>query len=285
MKYLVLLLVLCSSARAGDDPSREASRHFTRGVELYNDGDFRGALVEFKKAYSVWPRATVLYDIGQTEYQLLDYAAALSTMSRYLAETGPNAAHRSDVESTVETLRGRVGRIALTADPDCDVIVDDQQRGTTPLSQPLVVSMGPRKVTLSCAGRGSVTRQVELAGGESVRVELRLPLRAAPRTLSVSASAPVRTRPSPKGLAVGWTLTGLGAAAVIALGSATLAEQDRLGQMKNMYPVTRPELDSQAQLTQGLAIASDVVGVVTLVAAGVSTYLTVKYTKERKLYF
>src|SRR5437588_2053229 len=113
---LALSLAAAGPAAAAGDNSRDAAKHFQRGVDLYNDGDFRGALVEFKKAYSVWPRANVLYDIGQTEYQLLDYASALKTMERYLAETGPNAAHRGEVESTVEVLRGRVGRVLLTTD-------------------------------------------------------------------------------------------------------------------------------------------------------------------------
>src|SRR3954464_91421 len=127
------LFVLGAATRAlADNPSREAGAHFQRGVELYNDGDFRGALVEFKRAYQIWPRANVLYDIGQTEYQLLDYASSLRTMERYLAETGPNAVHRQEVENTVEVLRGRVGRIALTTDAGdpCDVTIDDQAAGT-----------------------------------------------------------------------------------------------------------------------------------------------------------
>src|SRR5207253_1725396 len=110
------------------------------GVELYNEGDFRGALVEFKRAYTLLPRANVLYDIGQTEYQLQEYAPALRTLERFLAETGPNAAHRAEVEETVDVLRGRVGRIALTADHgECEVTVDDQPAGTTPLAQPVLV--------------------------------------------------------------------------------------------------------------------------------------------------
>src|SRR5256885_16070504 len=117
---LVLALSLAvagtASAAAGDN-SRDAAKHFQRGVDLYNDGDFRGALVEFKKAYGLWPRANVLYDVGQTEYQLLDYASALRTMERYLAETGSNAPHRAEVEASLEVLRGRVGRVLLTTDP------------------------------------------------------------------------------------------------------------------------------------------------------------------------
>ena len=74
-------------------------------------------------------------------------------MERYLAETGPNAAHRGEVESTVEVLRGRVGRVLLTTDGGaCDVTVDDQPAGTTPLDSPLLVSVGPRKIAVACAG-------------------------------------------------------------------------------------------------------------------------------------
>src|ERR1700761_4169950 len=146
---LVLLVAWAAVARADTNQSREAGKHFQRGVDLYNDGDFRGALVEFKKAYQVWPRANVLYDIGQTEYQLLDYASALKTMERYLAETGPNAAHRSDVEATVEILRGRVGRVALAIEgggAGCDITVDDQVMAAAPLDTPLLVSVGMRKI-------------------------------------------------------------------------------------------------------------------------------------------
>src|ERR1700744_403773 len=170
-------LVAAPAAAEAADNARDASKHFQRGVDLYNDGDFRGALVEFKKAYATWPRANVLYDIGQTEYQLLDYASALKTMERYLAETGPNAAHRSDVEATVEILRGRVGRVALDIEgnyPGCEVSVDDAPQGTTPIDAPILVSVGTRKVSVSCAGR-SASRRVEVAAGEVVRVELAPP--------------------------------------------------------------------------------------------------------------
>src|SRR3954470_1135036 len=140
---LVLVVLLAWTARpAYAAGSREASAHFQRGVDLYNDGDFRGALVEFKKAYGISPRANVLYDVGQCEFQLLDYASALKTMERYLAETGANAAHRGEVENTVEILRGRVGRIALTTDAaDCDVTIDEQPAGQTPLGAVVLVSV------------------------------------------------------------------------------------------------------------------------------------------------
>lgn len=285
MKSVLLftILVLGLTGQARGDASRDAGKHFQRGVELYNDGDFRGALVEFKKAYATWPRANVLYDIGQTEYQLLEYAAALKTMERYLAETGPNAAHRAEVESTTEVLRGRVGRIALTVDAEgCEVTVDDQAHGTTPLEQPLLVAVGARRLTVACMGRAPSVRQVEVAAGETVTVVLKLP---PPPVATVRvAPVPVETKapPSRRGFTAAWTLTGLLFAATVGIGSAALVEQSRLTTLKGTFPVTRATLDQQASLTTNLAITADVLGVVTLAGAALSTYLTIKYGRERK---
>jgi hypothetical protein len=282
----VLALVLASAAPAvaAENQTREAGKHFQRGVDLYTDGDFRGALVEFKKAYATWPRANVLYDIGQTEYQLLDYAAALKTMERYLAETGPNAAHRAEVENTVEILRGRVGKVVLTADaPDCEVTVDEQPAGTTPLSGPLLVSVGPRRIAVACPGRPSVSRRIELVAGELSRLDIKVPpptvaaVRAATTPLPKLDQPPTRT-----GLALGWTMSAILVAATIGTGAATLVEQNRLNDLKASYPVQRDQLDREAQLATALAISTDVIGVAALVAIGASTWVTVKYLKSQK---
>src|SRR3954469_14619078 len=82
---------------------KEAGKHFQRGVALYNEADYRAALVEFRRAYDIAPNAAVLYNIGQTYYQLQNYAAALTTLQHYLGEAGPTAPHRHEVEQTLDT--------------------------------------------------------------------------------------------------------------------------------------------------------------------------------------
>jgi hypothetical protein len=274
-----LLILSLASPVLAENQSREAAKHFQRGVDLYNDGDFRGALVEFKKAYSTWPRANVLYDIGQTEYQLLDYASALRTMERYLAETGSTAPHRQDVEASVEILRGRVGRVAVTSESGCDVTVDDQPAGTTPLDGPVLVSVGQRKIAVNCSGQRSVAKRVEVAAGETLPVELRpAPM---PGNLLRAATVPHETKKDEpgKGYITGWIVSGVLVAGTIALGATTLVEQSKLSSLRNSYPVAKADLDRQSSLTLGLAISSDILGAASLVAAGVSTYLTIKHHK------
>jgi hypothetical protein len=282
----MIVLSFALPARAADNASRDAAKHFQRGVDLYADGDFRGALVEFKKAYATWPRANVLYDIGQTEYQLLDYASALRTMERYLSETGANAPHRQDVENSVEILRGRVGHVDLTTEGGCEVTVDDQPAGNTPLDTPILVSVGSRKLAVSCPGGRTVNRRVEVAAGDTLRVELHPP---APPIAAVRAAmnGPVRDRkpsaPS-KGYITSWIVTGVLVAGAVGLGTASLVEQSKLSTMRDTYPTTKDALDAQTRLASSLAISTDVLGAASLVAIGVSTYLTIKYQRDTREY-
>src|SRR4029077_6652980 len=120
-------------------PVKEATTHFRRGVALYNEADYRGALIEFKRAYEIAPNASVLYNVGETYYQLQNYAAALAVFERYLTEAGTSAPHRREVEQTLETLRTRVGNVQISTNvPDCEITVDDDLVGKTPSGTPVV---------------------------------------------------------------------------------------------------------------------------------------------------
>ena len=149
--------------------------------------------MEFKRAYVLLPRATVLYNIGQAEFQLQEYAQALSTLERFLAETGPNAARRAEVQETVEILRGRVGQVLLNSDRDgCEVTLDEQSVGSTPLAKPIPVSIGRRRVVVSCPGGERATRDAEVASGQTVALDVRLgPAPSASSGVAETVRAPV----------------------------------------------------------------------------------------------
>jgi hypothetical protein len=208
-------------------------------------------------------------------------------MERYLAETGPNAAHRAEVEATVETLRGRVGKLLLNVDAaGCDVLVDEQAVGTTPIDTAIVVSVGTRKVAVSCATRPGLVKHVEVAAGELVRLDLRLPPPPVAAVRGLGSATPTGEKHSlttRSAVFTGWGFTALFLAGTIGVGTAALVEAGRLNALKQAYPVPPDQLNRQSQLTTGLAVSSDVLGIATLVAAGVSTYLTVKYDREKKL--
>src|SRR3954469_12191733 len=142
---LILGSVSASSTLYAQDAQREANVHFQRAVQLYSEADYRAALVEFKRAYELAPNVTVLYNLGETYYQLQNYAEALTTFERFLAEGG--TAHKQEVENAVTVLKTRVGKLDITtSSPGWEISVDDEVVGKTPLAKPVAVSIGRRRL-------------------------------------------------------------------------------------------------------------------------------------------
>ncbi len=285
------LLAPVAARAQGANVATEASRRFQRGVMLYNEGDFRGALLEFRRAHTLLPRASALYNIGQTEFQLREYAAALRTLERFLVETGKQAAHHAEVRETVELLRDRVGHIELRSDRErCEVAVDDQRVGTTPLAESLLVSIGRRRLAVSCPGGPRASREVDVAARETVRVALELgppPADPPPRLAApapVRATAPPPARPAPRSgghSALAWTMNGLLAAATAGAYTAAAMGSRQLQQLRSTYPVTPGRLRAKALFNQRLAVAGDVLAASTLLAVILTAYFSGGADEER----
>jgi tetratricopeptide (TPR) repeat protein len=263
-----------SVARAdAPTPASEAGKHFQRGVTLYNEADYHAALVEFRRAYEIVPNPAVLYNIGQTYYQLQNYAAALVALGRYLTEAGPAAGHRREVEQTIDTLQTRVGKVAITANvPGCDITVDDELIGKTPIEEPVVVSIGRRKVTALREGRPVETRFIDVAAGDTVKLALSINENARPL-----ANPGGTTPPKPGGMSAitkGWYVTGGLAAVAIGAGAAAYFQSQSLKTARETFPAKQSDLDSKGAWVTRLSLVADVAGIAALVVGGI----TLKYS-------
>jgi tetratricopeptide (TPR) repeat protein len=284
--FAALLAATAFDARA-QDPSaatREAGKHFDRGVTLYGETDYAGALVEFKRAHALMPNSAVLYNIGEAQYQLQDYAGALLTFTRYLSEAPAGSAHRSEVENDVDVLRTRVGRLSIvTVPPGADVSVDDQPAGKTPLEERLLVSVGHRKVSAVCPGRVSTTRFVDVAADDNLSITLELPAIA---SAAIPASASERTGPRDarapsKGSGggawrtVGWVATGLFAAGAAGAGGLALKEAGELKAARSTFPASPATLQGESNRTLTYSILADSLTAAAVVVGGITLLSTV----------
>lgn len=264
---------------------KEAGKHFQRGVALYNEADYRAALVEFRRAYDIAPNAAVLYNIGQTYYQLQNYAAALTTLERYLNESGSTALHRPEVEQTISTLQARVGKVAITTNvPDCEITIDDELIGKTPLQEPLLVSIGRRKITAMREGRPAETRFVDVAAGDTVQLALSL-TDPSGRLSAVSGLSPPARESDGSGLVTGgWVTTGVLGAGAVTAGVLAFVASRQLKDLRDTFPVSHDDLTSKASRVSTYSTIADVLGVAAVVAGGITLKLALSRSHAHEVH-
>jgi tetratricopeptide (TPR) repeat protein len=272
---------------AGATPGGEASIHFRRGVELYGEANYTAALVEFRRAYSFAPSAAALYDVGETQFQLQDYAGALRTFRRFMGSYGSDASHYADVQAGVEVLRSRVGVLRVTtAPPGADVSFDDEFVGRSPLDAPVLVSVGHRKVGASMAGRLPVVRYVDVAADDNLSVALELPAATTEPPANTLHSAPETPPPKRPDISsktardVGWTVTGVLAAGASVFGGLAIAESESLKNAQDTFPASPGALRHDANLTNAYSVVADSLALGAIAAGALSVYFTVVAARE-----
>lgn len=273
-------------APAAASKAEEASQRFKSGVSFYKDKDFTAAMVEFKKAYELLPNYNVLFNIGQTARELKDYATALIAFEKYLAEGGAKvpAARKKDVQTSVEELRKKVGKLKITTTVDgAEVLVDDVSVGVTPLPGPVVVNVGRRKLSATLSGYTPVQRVIEVASMEEGTVTLELAKPEANAPPPPEPKPPPPSKPSTR-LAAWITLGATGASLVVTgvMGGLAVSARGSLKDALGRFPGDNQAIaDAQAK-TRSFALATDVMTGLTIAGAAATTVLFVLAPKAEK---
>lgn len=285
--WALVAAIVASSAAAHADSKDSARSHFEHGVELYREGDFRSALIEFQRAYEASPNYKVLYNLGQTNLELQDYAGALKALRGYLDGGGRAvpAARRNQVEADIKRLESRVAHVDITVNvPDADVTIDDVSIGKSPLHGAVLVSEGRRKIAATKVGMTSASRVIDVAGGDNPKVTLELVEPKGPQTVIVPVQTPephepppvqplqptpaVRTTTGPStAFWVGVVVTGGLAVTTGVLGGLALGAKSTFDSRVGQVGVTTNEVDDARNQTRGFALATDIAGGLAIASA------------------
>jgi hypothetical protein len=264
----------------------EAQQRFQRARQLYEEGDFALALVEFRRAYELAPNYRVLYNIGQVNIQLFNYAAARVALEKYLQDGGNDvpANRRTQVESDLKMLKERTAYIQIVTKPaGADVTVDDVPVGKAPFEEPLLVNAGQRKIGVSKVGFMPATRFITLGGGD--RNDVSVELTAVPSNKPVIVTMPHESKPNYTPAVVGWIATGTLTVATAIVGGLYLSKQGEIDDFSKPSVYVTPQVarDTKTSATR-LAVAADVLGLATVAAGLVSLYFTLRppYTESLK---
>jgi hypothetical protein len=297
------LFVLCASlagpAVASDSKSDEAKKHFSRGKELYADGDFPGALNELERAYAAVPNFKLLYNIGQLQAQLQNYAMAIKSLRRFLLDAGSDIsdARRAEVLKDIDKFRTRVAELTIVTAEGAEVAVDDVVVGVSPLAEPVTVNVGRRKVTATIANHFPVTKYLEVVGLDALSVKLvpqpmvsgaagsagatRAPAPA--QTAAPSAAPQVTAEPAaPARLPVWvpWVGTAALGAATGVMAALSLQASNEQKTLLGTYGVTRAQLNTAGSRTRTHALVTDILAGCTAAAAIGSLLFTILRTPD-----
>lgn len=263
------------AAAPSDIVAEEARARYRRGLELFDEGDYRLALVELERAYALHPSYKLHYNIAQVHFQLNEYAKARIAFERYLSEGGTDVpdTRRAEVERDLATLRTRVATLTVRVNVEgADVYLNDQPIGRAPIER-LLVDAGAVRVHAVRPGYSTQARVLKLAGGDESVVSLEL-ARATQEVVVKSDGM--------SGLAIGgWITTGALAAGAVGFGIAASSAASSY-ESKRDAPITGSpadagaELERQRSLVNGLALTTDILIGTAVVAAGVSVYLTLR---------
>lgn len=301
---LGLPLVLTALPALADEPSRgaepktveaptraakdEAQVRYGRAVQMYEDGNFNGALAEFRKAYSLISNAALLYNIGQTCAQVQDYVCAVQSFERYLTEGKKvSPARRAEVQQDLRSLRLRVANMAIAVnESDAEVLVDDVPVGKSPLAEPLLVNVGRHHIKVVKSGFIQEKAFVDAVSGEVAQVTVSLRSLGESRPLAEPTPAPEVRAPA-AALSVETPTTNplpttfwvaAGASGVLAVGAATMgvlalrasSDLEHATYIGSSVPAQATEDRSSVRL---LATVADGLTVAAVLAAGASVYL------------
>ncbi len=264
------------AAFAADDPvTVEARAHYDRAVQLYKEGAYDAALVEFERAYKIIPNFRILYNMGQVQFELNHFGASLKLLRRYLAEgTDFPPGRKEEVQARITQLELRVANITVVVDvPGAVVSVDDLVVGKSPLAEPILVDIGYRRISATKDGKTD-SNVVTVAGGDKLSVQLAVAPAEVQKPIvdDSMAKKPVETKGSFP--IVPWVVTGVLAASAVTFGVLTIGKQKSLADERDNPNASRDTLDSKLKSEKTFALTTDILTAGAVVMGGISLYLT-----------
>jgi hypothetical protein len=154
-----------------------ARKAWDAAKQLAGASDYRGALVEFQRAYEISHNPRVLFNVGVTEKLLTHYARAVDAWEKEQSEGGAqlSASETTELKNAIAIVQQFVTTIDVTAnEPDATLSIDDYPVGKTPFVGPVRIDVGKHVLKLSKDGFLDAVQTVDVASGAKTPVAFRI---------------------------------------------------------------------------------------------------------------
>jgi hypothetical protein len=269
-----------SAVPAPNSPAgEEASVRFKRGLQLFDDGDYTLALVEFERAYQLAPNYRALYNIALVDIQLGRYADAVHTLEAYLRDGGDalGTQRRNEVTKKLNELKLRTATVDISSNTStAEVLLDGKPIEQARLSGPMLIDAGEHTLRATAPGFAAKDRTLTLAGGDHVAVKFELV-----SLQNTTQQQPTEEAPKRKPIFwPGFAATGGLAVGAVVSGIVMLDAQAHLNSLKNSVSDGGQRQSAASRVNTSAAVA-DVFTGLAVVAGGVSLYLSLGNEKSK----
>ena len=275
-----------ATAAPPSDAQEEASVHFKRGLQLFDEGDYTLALVEFERAYQLAPNYRALYNIALVDVQLGRYADAARTFTQYLHDGGSAIApaRLSEVNKTLGELKLRTATIEVALNvPTAEVTLDGKPLDPALIKSPTVIDAGEHTLRATAPGYQPALKTVTLAGGD--RTGIRLELVSLTLPTKPIAEAPQEHH---RLFWPGFVVTGAAAVGAIISGALAADAASHLTTLKSEgftaanATAAQNERETWTNRQNTANLAADIFTGAAIVAGGVSIYLSLRPDHSQK---
>ena len=173
----------------------EAQKHWDAALALYQSGQWDGARTSFNAAYDASKNPRVLFNVAVCEKNLTRYARAIEIFKKELEEGKGqlSAAEEADVKQQITGLEQFVAQLTIdVSEPGAEIFIDENKIGVSPLAAPVRVQLGERHVRAGKPGFADARETIELKGGATGRVTLKLAPAKQTSLVNVNVVGPAR---------------------------------------------------------------------------------------------
>jgi hypothetical protein len=178
MPVMMMMASRNANAQRTEPPDKvaEARDHFDKGRKLLEDRAWAAALAEFLQSRKLFPTRSNTSNAAVCLKELQRYDESLDLFEILLREF-PNipADMKTAAQQELVKLHRLVGTIEISgAEPGAILTIDRQSRGEYPLLGPLRVAAGHRTVRVYKEGFEPFERGLDIVGGQTTAVQVRL---------------------------------------------------------------------------------------------------------------
>lgn len=169
---LTAVCVALAPSAALAQQADEYKPRMDKGVKLYRDKNYEAAIVEFRAAYKIRPKASPLINISLCYKGLFDYPKAIAALEEALAKHRDtmDPADKKAAEDAITEMRDLLAYVTIAVTPKtATVTVDGEELSPEALAAPVPLGPGTHRIGARAEGHASAEQSISIASGEKDR--------------------------------------------------------------------------------------------------------------------